>query len=150
MTSANVKPREWIRKVLIYHQKVSWPRENIARAKFYFSLILKATKNATPPTKVLQPSNIGLSSTYSGTAQLREAQEYMSREKVAEVFRKEAKTVLDELIPQDRSKLLYNNPKGVAPEAVLYDYMAPWGYRVVVQQVPDYSKALAMCRTSIS
>ncbi|KIM98634.1 hypothetical protein OIDMADRAFT_56981 [Oidiodendron maius Zn] len=135
---------DWIRKVLIHHQKVYWPRENVARAKYYFSLILQAT----PSARSLEPSNISLSSTYSGSAHLRGARDEVSHEELVEVFRNEAKVVLDELLPHNRSEMLSGKPDGEAVEAVLYDYMAPWGYRVVVQQVPDYLKALVMYQES--
>lgn len=71
----------------------------------------------------------------------------MSREHLAHEFHAEASTVLDELLPEDRRAALKAEMKDPeTAEAVLYDYMAPWGYRVVVQQVPNYQEALILCQ----
>lgn len=58
----------------------------------------------------------------------------MSRDDQANLFASEAKAVLDELVPLPQQRDLMNGRLGEAKEAVAYDYMAPWGYRVVVNQ----------------
>ncbi|KAG4415580.1 hypothetical protein IFR04_011300 [Cadophora malorum] len=138
-----VAAEDWLRKVLIHHHKVYWPRENIARAKFYLSLVLKSSNIEAPYASQGQPSNASLSLSLS--RQSKEFQDRIGRTEIAELFYKEAKAVLDELMPKDVSELMSGSFESSPAEAILYDYMAPWGYRVVVHQVPDYVKALDIC-----
>lgn len=39
--TANVWCIEWAKKVLTLHHKVYWPKENISRAKYYHSLMIR-------------------------------------------------------------------------------------------------------------
>ena len=54
----------------------------------------------------------------------------------ADKHAEEAKTVLDKLVPEDEQLSLKQGMADVKGESVLYDYMAPWVYRVVVPQEP--------------
>ena len=127
-----------IRKVLINCPKQYWPKENVARAKYYLSLILRASPESTPSTPSPN-ANISFSSEWARAkpnSQERSDLEALSRMTQANKFADEARTVLDELVPKDEQLNLRHGMAGVEGEAVLYDYMAPWGYRVVVPQEP--------------
>lgn len=130
--------RHNIRRVLINCQKGYWPKENVARAKYYLSLILRATPGYVPVAPV-QPVNISFTSKYQSMATDLQActnLEALSRADHAELFASEAKVVLDELVTQEEQKALLEGHDGDAREAVVYDFMAPWGYRVIVDQRP--------------
>lgn len=142
--------RERLRTVLINQRKTYWPKENLARAKYYFSLVLDATAADQPPSVPLHPSNLSLTSSYSSAVR-REGRENMSRSDVAALFRNEAIAVRDELLPLSQQQaLLSGTATGEAKDAILFNYMAPWGYRVVVQQIPDYLTALSMCDSAVA
>ena len=55
---------------------------------------------------------------------------------LAYIFTTEAKAVLDNLVTQEQQMKLLEGREGETREAVAYEYMVPWGYRIVVHQQP--------------
>ena len=99
--------RVWLRQTLTLDRKVHWPRENVARAKYYLSqvLLLKEGEDTKEEGAALQ---------------------------------REARSLLEELLTpvrgEDAVARQLESDKSGSTEGTLFDYLAPWGYRVVVPQ----------------
>ena len=101
---ADTTGRSWLRQTLTLDRKVHWPHENVARAKYYLSQVL-----------ILKE---GIASK-EGTR-----------------LEQEAKTSLEELLtPEQRNDIVNQfNGESKLTDTVLFDYIEPWGYRIIVPQ----------------